>query len=116
VDTVVAVPLHPRKERMRGYNQSQLLVEGMREQWPLRTLNGGLIRVVRTPSQTRRGRMDRWRNVMEAFELADPSALRGAHVLLVDDVVTTGATIESCARVLLRAEGARVSIYTAACA
>lgn len=116
IDLVMAVPLHPRKERMRGYNQSQVLVDGMRERWPLKAMAGGLLRVVRTASQTRRGRLDRWENVKEAFVLADAETLRGAHVLLVDDVVTTGATLEGCARALLQVPGTRVSVYTAACA
>jgi ComF family protein len=116
VDTVMAVPLHAQRSRMRGYNQSQVLVDGMRERWSLRSLKDGLIRVVRTTSQTRRGRLERWQNVKEAFEPARTSALRDAHVLLVDDVVTTGATIESCVRALRTMPGVRVSVYTAACA
>lgn len=116
VDTFMAVPLHPRKQRMRGYNQSQLLVDGMREVWPLNSTGGDLLRVVRTPSQTRRGRLDRWLNVKEAFQLPDPDALRGRHVLLVDDVVTTGATIEGCVKALSVVPGLRISLYTAACA
>lgn len=116
VDTFMAVPLHRRKQRMRGYNQSQLLVDGMREVWPLASVGGDLLRVVRTPTQTRRGRLDRWLNVKEAFQLPDPEALRDHHVLLVDDVVTTGATIEGCVKALSVVPGIRVSLYTAACA
>lgn len=116
VDTVMAVPLHARRERTRGYNQSQVLVDGLREVWPLKPVRGGLMRVVRTPSQTRRGRLDRWHNVKEAFQLANPEAIRDAHILLVDDVVTTGATLESCVIVLQQVPGVRVSLLTAACA
>jgi predicted amidophosphoribosyltransferase len=74
------------------------------------------MRVVRTPSQTRRGRLDRWTNVKEAFQLADPEALRDRHVLLVDDVVTTGATLEGCVKALGEVPGLRISICTVACA
>ncbi len=116
VDTFLPVPLHPRKERMRGFNQSQVLVDGMCEVWPLPSAARDLMRVVRTPSQTRRGRIDRWRNVKEAFQLPDPEALRGRHVLLVDDVVTTGATIEGCVKALSGVPGLRISLCTAACA
>lgn len=116
VDLALAVPLHPRKERMRGYNQAQVLVDGMRQVWPLRKDRDRLLRIARTASQTRRGRMERWKNVHEAFALPDAEALRGAHVLLVDDVVTTGATIEACANVLLRVPGLRLSVFTCACA
>lgn len=116
VDMLLPVPLHPRKEHMRGYNQSQVLVDGMRQCWPLEHLGKGLMRVVRTPSQTRRNRLDRWLNVKEAFLLPDPERLRDRHVLIIDDVVTTGATLESCVKALSQVPGIRVSLYTAACA
>lgn len=116
VDTYLAVPLHPRKERRRGYNQSQVLVDGMCQVWPKHNVGGEILRVVRTPSQTRRGRLDRWLNVKEAFRLPDPEALRGRHVLIVDDVVTTGATIEGCAKALAVVPDIRISLFTAACA
>ena len=116
LDTILAVPLHPSRLRQRGFNQSQVLVDGFREVWPLRPLQDGLMRVLRTSTQTRKGRWDRWTNVKEAFELASPSALAGAHVLVVDDVVTTGATLEGCIRALTLAPGLRVSVCTAATA
>ncbi len=116
VDTLLAVPLHKKKERTRGFNQSQLLVEGVQEVWPLDSAGRELMRVVRTPSQTKRGRLDRWLNVKEAFHLPDPEALRGKHVLIVDDVVTTGATIEGCVKALEAVPDLRISLFTAACA
>ncbi|MBS1581025.1 MAG: ComF family protein [Bacteroidetes bacterium] len=116
VNAALAVPLHRRKERQRGYNQSQLLVDGLREVWPLHDLGRGLLRTVRTSTQTKRGRTDRWDNVKAAFEVTGGERLRDAHVLLVDDVVTTGATLEGCARVLQEVPGVRVSVLTCACA
>jgi ComF family protein len=116
VDCFLAVPLHPRKEHMRGYNQSQVLVDGMRQVWPLESVGKDLVRVVRTPSQTKRSRLDRWLNVKEAFQLPDPERLRGKHVLIVDDVVTTGSTLEGCAKALATVPDIRISVYTAACA
>lgn len=116
VDTLLPVPLHPKKERVRGYNQCQVLVDGFRESWPLPSAGKELMRVVRTPSQTRKGRMDRWRNVQEAFHLEDPEGLRGRHVLLIDDVVTTGATLEGCIKALSHAPDIRISVCTVACA
>ncbi|TXI80228.1 MAG: ComF family protein [Flavobacteriales bacterium] len=116
VDLLIPVPLHPRKEHMRGYNQSQLLVDGMRERWPVPEIGKGLVRVVRTPSQTRRNRLDRWLNVKEAFHLPEPEKLRGRHVLIVDDVVTTGATLEGCVAALRTVPDIRISVYAAACA
>lgn len=116
VDCFLPVPLHPRKEHMRGYNQSQVLVDGMRQAWKLPSLGKDLVRVVRTPSQTRRTRLDRWLNVKEAFHIPDPERLRGKHVLVVDDVVTTGATLEGCVIALSAVPEIRISVYTAACA
>lgn len=116
VDLFIPVPLHPRKQRKRGYNQSEVLVRGMGQVWPIPSLDKELLRVIRTPSQTRRGRLDRWLNVKEAFQLPDPDILRNKHVLLVDDVVTTGATAEACIKALADVEGIRISFYTAACA
>jgi competence protein ComFC len=65
---------------------------------------------------TRRSRLDRWRNVKEAFHLPEPEKLRGKHVLIVDDVVTTGATLEGCVKALEQVPGIRISLFTAACA
>lgn len=116
IDAVIAVPLHPRKERQRGYNQSRLLGDGLRRVVALEPMHHALRRMERTASQTRKGRMDRWRNVKEAFEAGDAEALRGRHVLLVDDVVTTGSTAEACAQAILQVPGTRVSFFAAACA
>ena len=116
VDVLLAVPLHRKKQKQRGFNQAQVLVDGMREVWPLREVDTGLLRVVHTSTQTKRGRLARWTNVKAAFELSDPQALAGAHVLLVDDVVTTGATLESCAVALAEVPGIRISVLTCACA
>lgn len=116
VDVLMPVPLHPKKEKQRGYNQAQVIVNGMREVWPVRDAETGLLRVVHTSTQTKRGRIARWGNVKAAFQLADPEALRNAHVLLVDDVVTTGATLESCAKAMEDVPGIRISVFTCACA
>lgn len=116
LDTILAVPLHPSRLRQRGFNQSQVLVDGFREVWPLRSMHQSLMRVTRTTTQTHKGRWDRWTNVKEAFDLVSPEVLAGAHVLVVDDVVTTGATLEGCIRALTSAQGLRVSVCTAATA
>ena len=75
-----------------------------------------LLRIVSTRTQTKKGRLERWANVKQAFQLAHPEMLRDAHVLLVDDVVTTGATIEACALALADVPGLRLSVFTCACA
>ena len=116
VDTVMAVPLHASKERVRGFNQAQVIVDGLVEAFPLRTVKKELLRVVKTPTQTHKGRLQRWQNVKEAFQLAHPEALAGAHLLLVDDVVTTGATLEGCIKALSVVPDLRLSVLAVACA
>jgi ComF family protein len=116
VDTVMAVPLHASKLRQRGFNQAQVLVDGMREVLPLFDPGRELLRVVSTRTQTKKGRMARWTNVKQAFQLAHPEVLRDRHVVLVDDVVTTGATIEACAVALAEVPGLRISVFSCACA
>lgn len=116
VQALLAVPLHRRKLKQRGFNQAQVLVDGMQQAWPLPKLGTGLLRVVHTSTQTRRGRLARWTNVKAAFRLSDPAALAGAHVLLVDDVVTTGATLEGCALALAEVPDVRISVLACACA
>lgn len=116
VDLLLPVPLHPSKKRKRGYNQCDVLVEGMRQVWTLPYTKQELMRVISTPSQTRKGRLDRWRNVGQAFQVQDPEGMRGKHVLLVDDVVTTGATLEGCIKALEAVPDVRISVCTVACA
>ncbi len=110
VDLVVPVPLHRRKQRQRGFNQSEWIGKGIAEalQIPLESRN--LYRKIYNPSQTRRGRYERWENVEGIFALRDPSLFEGKHILLVDDVITTGATLEACATAVLQAPGSSVSL------
>lgn len=115
-DLLVPVPLHPRKLAQRGYNQADPFAEGLAESLNTRWHATGLRRVTHTTSQTRKSRLERWQNVAEVFEVADPAAIQGQHVLIVDDVLTTGATLEACAAALLAAGAAAVSITTIACA
>lgn len=114
VDYLIPLPLHPRKENRRGYNQATLIAEGIREIWQRPLLNDALVRTSFTESQTQRNRIDRWQNMQEVFSVADPDLLTNRHLLLVDDVVTTGASLEACATSILNLPGSRVSIVTAA--
>ena len=115
IDTIIPVPLHPKKQRIRGYNQSEQIAIGIAETtgWILDTQS--LCRQEFTETQTRKNRLDRWQNVAEVFTVKHPDAVRGKHVLLVDDVITTGATIEACAQHLVNIEGCRVSVAALAC-
>ncbi len=112
IDAIVPVPLHPRKEKLRGYNQCSLLAEGISSVtgWP--RLDHSVERLKHTPSQTRRGRFERWQNVEGIFGVVSPFELEGKHVLVVDDVVTTGSTLEACCHALLQVPGVRVSVLT----
>lgn len=110
LDVIVPVPLHPAKLRKRGYNQCDLFAKGLSESLGIPADTGNVHRAVASETQTRKSRFERWKNVETIFQVYDPSTLQGRHILLVDDVVTTGATLESCAQQLLAIPGTRVSI------
>jgi ComF family protein len=117
VDTILPVPLHPRKQRQRGYNQSELLCDGMGEAMGIPVWPNALQRLRHTESQTAKNTTERLLNVKDAFAVAPrfKETLRGRHLLLVDDVLTTGATLESCALTLLQAvPNIKISIATLA--
>lgn len=110
---VVPVPLHPKKQLKRGYNQSSYLAKGISTVTGIPTNEKVIIRQKETTSQTRKSKFERWENVENIFKVIDTSQ-ENKHFLLVDDVVTTGATLESCALELLKIPGAKVSIAVAA--
>lgn len=116
VDLICPVPLHPQKEKKRGYNQSWWIAYGIAEQMKKPLSDNNLKRVTATETQTKKTRFERWQNVEGIFELSDPEAFAGKHILLVDDVVTTGSTLEACAQAILSKTDARVSIATLATA
>jgi ComF family protein len=109
IDWIVPVPLHPKKEFKRGYNQSLLIAKGMEEQASWQVIEA-LERKENTATQTRKGKFDRWLNVGSSFKINPKFCAKGKNILLVDDVLTTGATMESCIQILLKAEVASVSI------
>lgn len=116
VDLIIPVPLHPAKEKKRGYNQSAEIGKGMAESMNRPFVEGNLLREFATSTQTSKGRFERWENVSGIFRVKNSAALSGNHLLLVDDVVTTGATLEACCEPLLTIPGVRVSIATIATA
>lgn len=116
VDVLVPVPLHPKREKERGYNQSDWIVKGMAECMNIPISKGNLYRKVATKTQTKKSRIERWDNVENIFALKNPELFINKHILLVDDVITTGSTFEACANTLLTAENVKVSIAAVASA
>lgn len=115
IDRIIPVPLHPLKERLRGYNQSYWFAKGIGSRLQDAVVcRRALRRRLNTGSQTRARRMERFENVSTSFELADTKGLKGEHVLLVDDVMTTGATLETCGRLLQDAGIGALSLATIA--
>ena len=114
IDLIIPVPIHPKRLKTRGYNQCDHIGMGISKSLHKPCCTESVVRTVANESQTRKGRFDRWKNVSELFKVLKPENLQGKHILLVDDVVTTGSTLESCAKVLLKVQGVRISIATIA--
>ena len=114
VNTVIPVPLHPKKQKRRGYNQSDPFAEGLAESMGAEADLKTLYRAHESTSQTKKSRFSRWQNVESIFQLKSTEPLQGKHVLLVDDVITTGATLEACAQTLLQVPEIKISIATIA--
>ncbi|MFL5808773.1 MAG: ComF family protein [Flavisolibacter sp.] len=110
VDLIIPLPLFKAKERRRGFNQSAILCKGIHEMFHKPVIESIVKRISDTESQTHKNRMERWENMDGQFELIDPEPIRDKHVLLVDDVLTTGATLEACARALLKGTNVKLSI------
>jgi ComF family protein len=114
VNILVPVPLHPKKERFRGYNQCDLLLSGMATVMSVPVVKNTLVRKKHNSTQTKKNRYERYVNSKEVFCINDIDILANKHVLLVDDVITTGATMEACAGALLEVEGLKLSVATLA--
>jgi ComF family protein len=110
IDIIIPVPLHPSKARIRGFNQSDMISAGLSDATGLPVDKTSLVRKTISATQTKRSRYDRWTNVEGIFHVPDEEKLTGRHILLVDDVITTGSTIESCANELLKIIDTKVSV------
>lgn len=116
VDVMLPVPLHPSKYLKRGFNQSEVIVRGIRKAWDVDTNNRAVSRILANPTQTRKSRLERWQNVETVFALNNKEVVRNKHIALVDDVFTTGATLEACIIALQKGNPRKISVLTLACA
>ena len=112
IDEIIAVPLAKKRQQQRDYNQSEEIAQGVSEITGLPILKKAVRRTVFEGSQTNKGRWERHDNVEHVFELIDTKAVSGQHLLLIDDVVTTGATCLACAKALCQAGDVRISILS----
>ncbi|MFW5761519.1 MAG: ComF family protein, partial [Cyclobacteriaceae bacterium] len=115
-DLIVPVPLHKDKLKKRGYNQSAYFARGLAESLQIDCNEDALVRLIYSRTQTRKSRVERWRNVEEIFAVAEPEAIQNKHILLVDDIITTGATLEACALKLEKCGVRAISVATIALA
>lgn len=113
-DVIVPVPLHKKRLRKRGYNQSEHIARGLAEELNIPVLTHVLVKKHFTETQTFKSREERWQNALHSFEIIDPSAINGKRILLVDDVITTGATTEACIYQLNKVSGAEISVASIA--
>ena len=110
VDILIPLPLFEGKERMRGYNQSEILCNGISGVINKPVIRNNVIRKVFTETQTKKHRIERWKNVKDIFFVTDPKSLEGKHILLVDDVITTGATLDACGSEILKIKNVKLSV------
>jgi len=114
VDFIIPVPLHKKRMQQRGYNQSACFAEGLAEKLNASAEIYNLVRSKATETQTHKSRFERFENMLEVFSVEDSDKLINKHILLVDDVITTGSTLEACGACLLKIPGLKLSIATIA--
>ena len=114
VDVIIPLPLNEKKLFTRGYNQAALLAKGIGESWRKSVHEDAIARFLFTETQTHKDRISRWQTMEGVFSVNDTTALMNKHVLLIDDVITTGATLEACGSCILEVPGTKLSIATLA--
>jgi ComF family protein len=114
VDMIIPVPLHKKRMRQRGYNQSTCFAEGLAQKLNAIVEDNNLVRSIATATQTHKSRFARFENMQEVFTVKNPERLVDKHILLVDDIITTGSTLEACGAQLLKIPGLKLSIATIA--
>lgn len=114
IDLIIPIPLSRQKERQRGYNQSLWIAYGISDITGIRIETGNVIRMISNPSQTTLSHAERKINVKDIFNVKEPERLKGKHILLVDDVLTSGATMLSCAETIAKSSHVTISVLTLA--
>lgn len=114
LDYLIPLPLYPDKEFKRGYNQAEVICEGIAASLQVPVQSKNIIRHRFTETQTKKHRTERWKNVSGSFAIKDKEKLTRKHILLVDDVITTGATLEACCEILKKIPDLKISIATLA--
>lgn len=116
IDLIIPVPLHQSKLRKRGFNQSELFARGLAKTMNADMMDENLFRKVASSTQTKKSRWERYKNVNDIFGVHNPELMENKKILLVDDVITTGSTIEACTNVICQIEGVEVSVAAMASA
>lgn len=115
IDIIIPMPLNEKKLFKRGYNQSAVIADGIVSVWSKPVITNAVERILFTETQTHKTRIDRWQTMENVFEVSQPEMLAGKHILLVDDIVTTGATFEACGQAILKMPGTSLSLASVAC-
>lgn len=116
IDLIIGVPLHPTKLIQRGYNQADCIAEGLSDALNIPFETNAVKRLIHTSTQTKKSRIERFNNVENIFEVIDVEKIKNKRIAIVDDVLTTGSTIESLGITLLNAEAKEISVITIAAA
>lgn len=114
IDLIIPVPIHSKKKLLRGYNQSDFIAQGLSERLKIPTTPTSVEKRIHTESQTNKNRFERWENVDSTFKVIEKESIMNKHILLVDDVLTTGSTLEACGKEILNLSGTKLSIATIA--
>jgi ComF family protein len=109
-ELIIPLPLFPEREKKRGYNQSAVIADAVSIELNIPVRCDAVSRIKKTETQTHKNRIERWRNMEASFEIRNMQMLSGKHILLIDDIITTGASLEACAGILLKTPGVKLSI------